>query len=127
MCEANGCKGEGDVPLFDRNDLAASLELILSGDVRAADEMARLLDSFRHALDGGLRGSNEARAALVAAVELTYLRTGAHASALRLYRLSLEGHLMPGDEPDTLYNSAIERSARSVRAARTSGRARGRI
>jgi hypothetical protein len=106
--------------------LEASLELILSGDVRAAGELARLLDSFRHALDGGLRGINETRSALVEAVELAYLRTGAHASALRLYRLSLEGHVLPGDEPDVLLDAAIARSARSVRAARSSRSARGR-
>ena len=126
MCEACGCGDEGRAPLFDRDDLAAALELILSGEARAADELARLLDMFRHALDGGLCGINEARAALVAAVELVYLRTSAHASALSLYRLSLEGHVMPGDEPDELHKAAIKRSARSVRAAHTATRARVR-
>jgi hypothetical protein len=123
MCEACGCGGEGRAPLFERDDLAASFELILSGDV---DALARLLDSFRHALDEGLCGINEARAALVAAVELVYLRTSAHASALSLYRLSLEGHVMPGDDPEELHNAAIKRSARSVRAARTATRVRRR-
>jgi hypothetical protein len=115
-------EGEGrcvdEPPLFKRADLARSLDVILGGDACAADELARLLDSFRHALDGGLRGINEARAALVAAVELVYLRTNAHASALKLYRLSLEGHVMPGDEPNTLLDAAIARSSRSVGAAR---------
>jgi hypothetical protein len=102
--------------------LAASLDLILSRDAGAAEELARLLDSFRHALDGGLRGINEARAGLVAAVELIYLRTDAHASALRLYRLSLEGHVLPGDEPCALIGAAVVRAGRSVRAARARGK-----
>jgi hypothetical protein len=116
------CEGESrcgdETALFERADLTASIELILGGDVRAADELARLLDSFRQAMDEGLHGIEDARVALRAAVELVYLRTGAHASALKLYRLSLEGHALPGDEPDALLNAAIARSARSVRAAR---------
>src|ERR1051325_9810792 len=111
MCEARGCRSEGRAPLFERDDLAAALELILSGDARAADELAWLFDMFRHALDDGLLGINEARAALVTAVELVYLRTSAHASALSLYRLSLEGHVMPGDEPATLQHAPIRRTA----------------
>lgn len=91
LCEACECKDEGRAPLFERDELAASFESILGGDV---DSLARLLDSFRHALDEGLCGINEARAALVTAVELVYLRTSAHASALRLYRLSLEGYVI---------------------------------
>ena len=126
MSIADHLPDDEKISFFDRDDLAASLELILSGDARAADELARLLDMFQHALDGGLCGINEARAALVMAVELVYLRTSAHASALSLYCLSLEGHPMPGGEPDTLHNAAIKRSARSVRAARTAARARGR-
>jgi hypothetical protein len=116
----------GEPPLFEREDLASSLDVILSGDVRAADELARLLDSLRYALDGGLRGINEARAALVAAVELVYLRTGAHASALSLYRLSLEGRLKVEDEPTRLISAAVGRSTGGVRAARPRARARGK-
>jgi hypothetical protein len=109
----------GDAPaLFERAELAASLELILSGDAQAADELARLLDKFRYAIDEGLSGIEEARAALVEAVELLYLRTDAHASALRLYRLALEGHVLPGDEPCALIDAAVKRSARSLDAAR---------
>lgn len=126
MCDGVESLREDAPPLFERAELAASLELILSGDVRASEELARLLDSFRCALDEGLRGINEARAALCWAVELVYLRTGAHASALRLYRLSLEGHVLPGDEPDALLDAAIARSARSVRASRSSPDARGK-
>jgi hypothetical protein len=123
MCVEGESRCGDEPPLFERAELAASLELILSNDARASDELARLLDSFRDALDGGLRGINEARAALVAAVELVYLRTNAHASALRLYRLSLEGQLRVEDEPTRLIDAAI---VRNVRVARSSRRASGK-
>jgi hypothetical protein len=51
--------GEGSLR-FDREDLARSLELILTGDGHAADILARLLDSFRQAIESGLRGIDEA-------------------------------------------------------------------
>jgi hypothetical protein len=121
MCDEGESRCGDESPLFERAELAASLDVILSGDVRAAEALARLLDSFREAMGGGLRGVCEARAALVAAVELVYLRTTAHASALRLYRLSLEGHVLPGDEPCALIDAAIGRAGRSVRAARARG------
>jgi hypothetical protein len=126
MCNADDCRGNGTVPLFDREDLASSLDLILSGDPDAADVLARLFDSLRQAIDSGLSGINQTREALVSAVELAYLHSGAHAAAVRLYRLSLAGHLKVKDEPVRLINAAIGRGARSVRAARTAGRARGR-
>jgi hypothetical protein len=116
---------EGNV-LFEREELAADLELILSGDPSAADKLARLFDSLRQAMDSGLHGINEVRRVLLTAVELAYLYTGAHDSALRLYRLSLTGHLKVNDEPIRLIDAAIKRSARSVRAARKSGQIRSR-
>jgi len=111
--------------LFEREELATDLELILSGDPSAADKLARLFDSLCQAMDSGLQGINEVRRVLLTVIELTYLHTGAHVSALRLYRLSLAGHLKVNDEPVRLINAAIGRSARSVRAARRFGRARG--
>jgi hypothetical protein len=122
MCEEVESRCVDEPALFERESLAESLDVILSNDARAAEELARLLDSFRDALDGGLRGMCEARAALVAAVELVYLRTNAHASALKLYRLSLGGHVMPGDEPCSLIDAAVGRAGRSVRAARARGK-----
>jgi hypothetical protein len=126
MCDEGESRYVDEPPRFERAELASSLDMILSNDTRAAEELARLLDSFRDALDGGLRGACEARAALAAAVELVYLRTNAHASALKLYRLSLEGHVMPGDEPCALIDAAVGRAGRSVRAARSSRRAGGK-
>lgn len=123
-CEVDNCRDSEPGPLFDREDLAAEIKSILSGGPEAADVLARLLDSLRESVDNGLAGINQVRAALVTAVELAYLHTGAHAAAVRLYRLSLAGHLKVNDEPMRLINAAIGRSGRSVRAAR---RARMRV
>jgi hypothetical protein len=111
-------------PLFEREDLARSVALILGGDKDAPEILGRLLVSFRLAIDSGLRGINETREALAEAVELVYLHSGAHASAVKLYRLSLEGHLRVEDEPVSLINAAVERSRESVRA-QSSRRGRG--
>ncbi|HEX8180573.1 MAG TPA: hypothetical protein VF525_13580 [Pyrinomonadaceae bacterium] len=118
MSATDDLPDDEEMPLFEREELAADIELILSGESSAADKLARLFDSMRQALDSGLAGINQTREALLVAVELAYLRTGAHASALKLYRLALEGHVLPGDEPDKLHDAAIKRSARSIRAAR---------
>ena len=40
--------------LFEREELAADLASILSGDPSAADKLARLFDSLRQAMDSGL-------------------------------------------------------------------------
>jgi hypothetical protein len=124
LADENRC--DEDSLLFDREDLALSVGLILDGDSLAADVLARLLDSFRHAIDGGLRGINAARRRLKLAVELAYLRTHAHDSALKLYRLSLEGELKGEDEPLTLIDAAIGRSTTGVRARAPQGRTRVR-
>lgn len=89
-----------------------------------------MCDRFRHAIDGGLRGIVEARRGLVTAIELAYLRTGAHASAVELYRLSLEGLLRVEDEPARLINAAIGRSTAEgstagARAGQASAKRRG--
>jgi hypothetical protein len=101
--------------MFGREDLARSVELILAGGPGAADALARLLDKFRYAIDGGLRGVEAARRGLLTVVELSYLRTGEHAAALKLYRLSLEGRLLVGDEPARLLGAAIERRTPGAR------------
>jgi hypothetical protein len=126
MGEENDCQCGEDSMLFDREDLALCIGLILDGDPRAADVLTRLLDSFRSAIDQGLLGINAARRGLVTAVELTYPHTGTHASALKLYRLSLEGELRGEDEPLTLINAAIGRSTAGARARGKQGRARVR-
>jgi hypothetical protein len=126
MGDVNDCRCEEDSLLFDREDLALWIGLILDGDPRAADVLARLLDSFRSAIDEGLSGINAARRGLATAIELTYLHTHAHDAALKLYRLSLEGELKGEDEPLTLINAAIGRSTAGARARVTQERTRVR-
>jgi hypothetical protein len=99
--------------LFDREDLASDIEWILKGDSHSPEILARLFVSFRQAIDSGLQGINHTRKALVTAIELVYLHSRAHVSALKLYRLSLEGELKIQDEPVNLINAAIERSSRA--------------
>jgi len=107
---------EGESPpdnvkiLFNREQLALDIEWILKGDAYSPEALARLLVSFRQAIDGGLQGINHAREALLTAVELVYLYSGAHVSALKLYGLYLEGQLKIEDEPVNLISAAIERS-----------------
>lgn len=110
--------------MFEREDLARSVESILAGGPEGADALARLLDEFRDAIDGGRRGVEAARRGLVTAVELAYLRTGEHAAALRLYRLSLEGRLRAEDEPARLLGAAVARRTPGARELAARGRAR---
>jgi len=111
-------------PLFEREDLVLSIGLILGRGPRAADVLARLFESFRQAIEGGLRGMNEAREALAEAVEISYLHSEAHAEAVKLYRLAVEGHLKVEDEPARLIGAAVERGAVKARASRAVGRRR---
>jgi hypothetical protein len=111
MSAAKDClSGEGG-PLFERDDLSLSIGLILGGDPQAADVLARLFEELRQAIEGGLRGINVTRDALAAAVEISYLHSEAHAEAVKLYRLSVEGHLKAEDEPLRLLRAAVERGA----------------
>ena len=96
--------------LFNREQLALDIEWILKGDAYSPEALARLLVSFRQAIDSGLQGINHTREALLTAVELVYLYSGAHVSALKLYGLYLEGQLKIEDEPVNLISAAIERS-----------------
>ena len=67
------------------------------------------------------------RAMFITSIELIYLHSPAHESALNLYRLSLEGELKVEDERVTLINAAIERNtARELGGKEKSVRARGR-
>lgn len=104
----------GDL-LFDREDLAADIALILQGSSHAPDVLARLFITFKKAIDSGSKGVHQTSRALLTAVELTYLYSPAHDAALKLYLLSQQGELKFGDEPVNLINAAIGRSAASLR------------
>jgi hypothetical protein len=101
-------------PLIDRETLARQIEHILGGGADVPDALASLFVELRQGLEGGLRGINRTHAALSLAVELSYLRSRTHASALSLYRLSQEGQLKVEDEPLRLLGDAIARTAARV-------------
>lgn len=121
MGAAKDCRcGEGR-PLFEREDLVLSIGLILGGDPQAADVMARLFEELRQAMEGGLRGINATREALASGVEICYPHSESHAAAVKLYRLSVEGHLKAEDEPVRLLGAAVERGAAKARAGKGRG------
>ena len=102
---------EAENQLFDREDLASDIELILKGGPHAPDVLARLFITFSRAIESGLRGVDLTRRALLIAVEAIYLYSPAHDAALRLYFLSLQGELRVEDEPINLIHEAISRSS----------------
>jgi hypothetical protein len=118
------CRGGEERRLFEREDLVLWIESILGGGPGAADALARMCESLGQAIEGGLRGMCEAREALAEAVEISYLHSEAHAEAVKLYRLAVEGHLKVEDEPVRLIGAAVERGAAKARASKAEGRAR---
>lgn len=86
-------------------------------DPAAADSFARRLFILKQTIDSGPEGVGEAGETLLASIEAAYLHTEAHRAALRLYALSLTGHLKPQDEPVRLINGAIERGMAQIELA----------
>jgi hypothetical protein len=110
--------------LFTREELASDIALILKGDAHSPEALAHLFIILREAIAGGLEGINRTRETLAAAVELTFTHSRAHAAALRLYRLSVEGHLRAEDEPVRLLRAAVERgAAKASKTRRRTGEA----
>jgi hypothetical protein len=108
--------------LFDREDLALTIDLILDCDEHAPLLLGQLFVSFRQAIDSGLHGINQTRQALADSIELIYPHSPAHQAALDLYRLSLEGQLKVEDEPLELINAAIQRTTSRARTSKRSTR-----
>jgi hypothetical protein len=94
-------------------------------DPKTAAYMARVLFDIKEAIDSGPVGARRASEAILANIESAYLHTDAHGAALRLYLLSLTGHLRPEDEPLQLIGGAIKRGAAQVELA-GKGRAKKR-
>jgi hypothetical protein len=92
-------------------------------DPKTAEFIARGLFILKEAIDSGPDGAREASDAILANIESAYLHTDAHRAALRLYLLSLTGHLKPQDEPLQLINGAIKRGVARIELARK-GRAK---
>jgi len=105
--------------LFDREDLALTIDLILEGDQHAPLLLGQLFVTFRQAIDSGLDGINQTREALADSIELIYPHSPAHQAAQDLYRLSIEGQLKVEDEPLELINAAIERTMSRLRKPST--------
>jgi hypothetical protein len=101
-------------PLTDEEDWAAILEPALCRDAAAVECLARLLFTIKRAIDSGPEGAMRASKVLLAGIESIYLHTNAHKAAVKLYLLSLEGHLKPQDEPLNLINAALERGRSRV-------------
>lgn len=87
-------------------------------DPKTAEYIARRLFVIKQAIDSGSDGTKEASEAILANIEAAYLHTDAHRAAVKLYLLSLTGHLKPEDEPLRLIGRAIERGAARVELAR---------
>lgn len=111
MSISNSVRYDEENLLIDRETLAGNIEVILSDDPLAPDVLARLFVALRQALEGGLREINQTRETLSLGVELAYLHSRAYASAVALYRLSQEGQLRVEDEPLSLTDAAIARTA----------------
>jgi hypothetical protein len=87
-------------------------------DPKTAEYIARRLFVIKEAIDGGPDGVRGASDAILANIEAAYLHTEAHRAAVKLYLLSLTGHLKPEDEPLRLIGRAIERGTELVELAR---------
>ncbi|HEY9282700.1 MAG TPA: hypothetical protein VIP46_04520 [Pyrinomonadaceae bacterium] len=83
-------------------------------DPATADWLARRLFVLKKTIESGPEGVKEAGETLLASIESAYLHTEAHGAALRLYVLSLTGHLKPEDEPVRLINEAINRGTARI-------------
>ncbi len=86
-------------------------------DPATADSFARRLFILKQTIESGADGVKEAGETLLASIAAAYLHTEAHRAALRLYVLSLTGHLKPQDEPVRLINEAIRRGMAQIEIA----------
>ncbi len=111
MCAADDGRCHGENLLFTREELASDIASILKGNAHSAEALAHLFIILREAIGGGLEGIIKARETLAAGVELTFTHSRAHAAALDLYVLSVEGQLKVDDEPVRLIEAAIKRNA----------------
>lgn len=125
MCASDDISRAKQNLLFDSDELASDIEAIPGGGPHAPEILARLLLSFRRAIEGGLQGINLTSDTLLAAIELIYLHSDAHAAALKLYLLSQEGELKVEDEPLNLINAAVGRS--TARRPNAGGRAKSHV
>lgn len=95
--------------LADDETWSGILEPAFCENPNAAESLAHLLFTLKEAIDGGPTGARRASLTLLDGIKQVYLQTDAHKASLKLYLLSLTGHLKPQDEPLTLINGSLER------------------
>ena len=105
--------------LADRETWLAFLDEAFRKDSIGANTLARLLFTLKEAIEDGSDNLGQAINTLLDGIKQAYLYTDEHKLALRLYMLSLTGHLKPQDEPRTLLNGAIERGIAEIERARS--------
>jgi hypothetical protein len=95
--------------LIEREILEYDIPAILTAVPDAPDLLAHLFIKLKRAIENESQPTNQIRETLKIVIELTYLRTKAHAAALELYTLYQQGQALVGDFPLNLINAAIER------------------
>lgn len=126
MSLADELPEDGERLIVDQEWLAGAVESILKGDPDAPETLARVFISFRDAIGSGLRGLNQLDEALLAAIEIIYLQSGAHVAALKLYVLAQEGQVRIEDEPLNVLGAAIARSRAGAEQETIKARGRAR-
>jgi hypothetical protein len=91
------------------------LEPELCKDPAAVESLARLLFIIKREINSGPEGVITASKILSNGIDVLYLYTNAHKTALELFVLSLGGELKPQDEPLNLISAAIERGGHKAR------------
>ena len=102
--------------LADRETWEIILEPAFCRDPDAVHTFAQLLFTLKEAIESGHEGSLRAINTLLDGIERAYLYTAEHKAASKLYLLSLEGNLKPGDEPLQVINTALERVSTKTRS-----------
>ena len=100
--------------LADDETWSGILEPAFCENPNAAESLALLLFTLKEAIDRGPTGARRASLTLLDGIKHVYLQTDAHKASLKLYLLSLTGHLKPQDEPLHLLNGGIERGTTEI-------------
>lgn len=106
----NNTKCQNKKLLADDETWAFIFASALGDDPNTAESLEHLLYSIIEAIESGPDGVNLASETLLEGIKHVYSYTDAYKAALKLYLLSLTGHLHPRNEPRQLINAAIERS-----------------
>lgn len=114
MSRAVAMECQSESLLADDETWVSILEPSFVHEPQSAESLARLLFAIKEAIESGPDGVTRASRTLLHGIRLVYLYTDAHQAALKLYELSLTGHLQPQHEPLQLICPAIERGTCEV-------------